>query len=360
MDELLSSYTALPNLHPAVVHFPVALLPLAVVFDLVGLAWRRQPFWERLAAALYALGALGAALAVWAGERAADSLLDVPPPVQPAIGRHSDAGHLVLYVFGLLAAVRLYLCWRDRRAERLGLVPVRAALAAVGLYGVWLVFAAADQGGALVYRHGLAVARPESPPAAEAATLETATPETATGLVERADGTLVWAPVGGAGDALAPLDGADGATVAALDGGGVAIEVSGFCLLLFEPELGDVQVEAELDLGGFTGRAGVAHHVRGLEERAHFAVGSDGTAELVDVRGGRASQLAQGRLEGWGPAGSVTVAVSSAGRHLKGLVDGRTVTHGHVPPPPAGRVGLFFDGTGSVRCTRVTITPLGG
>ena len=31
------SWTSLPNLHPALVHFPLALLPMAILFDVLGL-----------------------------------------------------------------------------------------------------------------------------------------------------------------------------------------------------------------------------------------------------------------------------------------------------------------------------------
>jgi hypothetical protein len=44
------------------------------------------------------------------------------------------------------------------------------------------------------------------------------------------------------------------------------------------------------------------------------------------------------------------LAVSVAGSHLKGYVDGQTRVHGHRPDPErTGRVGLLLKGTGLVR-----------
>lgn len=53
--------TSLPNLHPAAVHFPLALLPAAVLFEALSLALRRRAAWaERAACGLYVASALGA------------------------------------------------------------------------------------------------------------------------------------------------------------------------------------------------------------------------------------------------------------------------------------------------------------
>ena len=57
-----------PNVHPLVVHFPVALLAVAAFVDAVALAVRRRHPWVRASAVgLYALGALGTAAAFLTG-----------------------------------------------------------------------------------------------------------------------------------------------------------------------------------------------------------------------------------------------------------------------------------------------------
>lgn len=58
------------------------------------------------------------------------------------------------------------------------------------------------------------------------------------------------------------------------------------------------------------------------------------------------------------PDGSFAISVSSAGRHLKGMLDGRMVVHGHAGAPAAGGCGIVLDGEGVVWIHGVTVTPL--
>ena len=134
MSDFLS-WTSLPNFHPAVVHFPLALLPTAIFFDLVGLAMRRQEWLDRAASALYGAAALGGLLAQWAGERAADSLIGVPATIEPRIAEHSDWAHNAVWALGILAMVRLWVTLWDRESKRLALrsLVVILALGALAL-----------------------------------------------------------------------------------------------------------------------------------------------------------------------------------------------------------------------------------
>ncbi|MGH9751135.1 MAG: DUF2231 domain-containing protein, partial [Candidatus Polarisedimenticolia bacterium] len=55
MTDIFPSLGALPNLHAAVVHFPVALLVVAFAFDLGSFLLRRRVWIDRAAVALYVL-----------------------------------------------------------------------------------------------------------------------------------------------------------------------------------------------------------------------------------------------------------------------------------------------------------------
>ena len=64
-----------PNLHPIVVHFPIALLTAAVVVDFLGLFMRTRAAVRDTATWLYCAGAVVAILAYFTGRNGADAML---------------------------------------------------------------------------------------------------------------------------------------------------------------------------------------------------------------------------------------------------------------------------------------------
>lgn len=162
MSDWILSLTELPNLHPALVHFPLALLPAAIGFDLVALAgWlRRRPLVEGSTAALYALAALTAWATVWAGEEAEDSLAGLSAPVEALIEDHEEWGHRFLYAVAAVAVCRLAVAWWSRRggeSRHRAILAARSLVLAGALAALGLALGTADRGGGLVYRAGVAV-----------------------------------------------------------------------------------------------------------------------------------------------------------------------------------------------------------
>ncbi len=361
--------TSLPNLHPALVHFPIALLPTAVACDLVGLTetGRRRGARE-LGVVLWVAAALSAGLAQWAGEVAGDSLVDVPVQAQAALGEHSDWGHYTWWLVGSLAFLRVALAWWQRGETPRPSWPV-ALLALFGLGGVGMTLYTADLGGALVYRHGLGVSIPDRPESTSPDELDSENGERSfvSRLTERDGGGWTWAPLPGDTDALgAVLRAPKGATLDSLvatrpemeEQRGLVFEIDGDALLVFPGEFGDVQVSVELELLDFEGRVGLAHHVRSAGEAGLFALDApSGEFTLVTLRENAPAKLLD-EASGEIPARAFRLSVSAAGRHLRGTLDGTLVAHGHEPPLPSGGCGLFFDGRGRVRVLRVDVEPV--
>lgn len=367
MNEWVAQYTSLPNLHPAVVHFPIALVPLAALLDLAAAGSVMARGWlARAGALVWALAALSAGAAFWAGEHAADSLVGVDPQVQARISTHSDWALYTLWAAGILAAARLAVAfWRPDH---------RGALAVAGVLGLGvtaLVLRTADLGGALVYRHAVAVAAPASAPSDEAATEPVASAATAdigppeSRLRRTEDGAIEWrpAPQDGAalGTLLDPLSGASEVRASSPAAGGrqgLALEVTGRTLLALPGSFGDVQVDAELELAGFEGTVGLAHHVQGPDRAGLLRMTLPaGELALVTLRGGAAPKVLD-RARRALPDGAVELGVYAVGRHQRGIVSGETLLHGHEPALPDGRVGLLLDGEGVVTVRSITVTPI--
>jgi uncharacterized membrane protein len=339
MLEALLEATALPNLHPALVHFPIALAAVALLFDAVATVRRNWISLDASGAALWALAAAGAGAAYLAGERAAEAAGLLGNAAEVALGEHADAALAALVAVSLVAALRIWLAWRDRGANRVG----RGVLRTVALMGALAVQAlvayAADLGGALVYRHGVAVSLPE--PKADIATLKpggSAATAEANAREFRGDGLLIWSPSPG--------------------GEGISLIVSGQSRLALPGSWEDARLEVRIDPSAFEGSVGLGARVDGDTSGALFRIASDGTAALIARSAGRDTVLDQARLSL--PAGESTLALSVSGRHWKGFLDGRNVVHGHASLPAPGQMALLLVGEGTVRVVAVRVAPLGG
>lgn len=366
MFELLSSLTALPNIHPAVVHFPIALAFTALAVEVASLIIRRHVWLERSAALLYALAAGGAGVAYLAGRQAADTIGAIPARVEVALSDHADLALWTLIVLGIAAVIRVVASVgdRNRTSSRLG------ALRGVGLLALLvaagLITRTADLGGALVFRHGVAVnaAEPETPVSAapQPAAEETAV-DVGSRLLHGENGGLEWRPlavdVAALGEVISPGPGSDPAAVSAVagarEGVGLELAVDGASLLVLPGTFGDVVIEAELDLGDFEGMVGLAHHAAAADIAVLFTVSTGGEASLLRRNGGEIEVFDSASVAA--PSGVLALQSSVAGHHLKGFMDDQMVAHGHGDSGDPGRVGLFVDGRGVIRVLKVTVTP---
>lgn len=152
MGDLLAQYfpglSSMPNLHPLVVHFPIALLTCFLLLDVFGVLARNAAC-RRVAGALLYFGALFTAVAVGLGLYEAQSVSH-GADVHPIMIDHRNHG---LAVLGLALVLSL---WRRVGGERwsaLGTVLHLATAAAM----VFILAQGADLGGLMVYGHGVGV-----------------------------------------------------------------------------------------------------------------------------------------------------------------------------------------------------------
>jgi uncharacterized membrane protein len=136
--------------HPQIIHTPIVLIIVSLVFDLVGRALDRE-WWRKAALAMLVLGVLGAGGAVLSGLPAGEAAEHRGVP-EAAVDAHEEMAVLTLWL-GVATLV-----------ARLGaakLASVRGPLAGLALLlhvaTATTVAVAAHRGGMLVYHHGAAV-----------------------------------------------------------------------------------------------------------------------------------------------------------------------------------------------------------
>jgi len=149
----------MPNFHPLLVHFPIALIVVIVILDFLAIITRKKLFTDTATLATY-FAAVGGALAVVSGLFAEETVWHTEA-AHELIETHEVFGLISLGIIVVLAIFRL--AFRDKLSGGLKWVAFVIALAGAGTvaYGSYL-------GGEMVYRHGTGVKAAEDCAAKEA------------------------------------------------------------------------------------------------------------------------------------------------------------------------------------------------
>ena len=144
----------MPNLHPFLTHFPIALLTLSIVCECAALLLKREElsrvaWWSQLA------GTIGLAAAVASGILAGQSVAIVPAG-KPCFETHQELAFAASAVFAIL------LFWRIGSGTKrpAGRDKLFLLLFTAGVLAIW---GGAWYGGELVYRFGAGVRVPPGP-----------------------------------------------------------------------------------------------------------------------------------------------------------------------------------------------------
>jgi uncharacterized membrane protein len=146
--EVLPGIASMQNIHPMLVHFPLAFLSAFFVLDLAGSLFHK-PNWRAVASWLLYLGAVAAIFTATAGFIAADS---VPHGgnVHEIMENHENFGIAVVILSVLLSG------WRALKGGAIeGPANSLFLILAAVMCGVMVL--GADLGGLMVYRYGVSV-----------------------------------------------------------------------------------------------------------------------------------------------------------------------------------------------------------
>ncbi len=140
----------LTHIHPMLVHFPIALLILGFLAELVALALKKK-FFADAAFLLLITGALGAVAAVLSGSYAAGGLEEAGT-LKQAVETHEGAAELAMWLAVIAAAFRTALVLIRKYTGSL-----RYLSAVLFLVAVLAAARAGYYGGELVFKHAAGV-----------------------------------------------------------------------------------------------------------------------------------------------------------------------------------------------------------
>ncbi|MDP3147974.1 MAG: DUF2231 domain-containing protein [Ignavibacteria bacterium] len=138
------------HLHPMIVHFPIALLIVGFLAEVVGLVLKKE-FFTKAAFYLLILGTLGVVSAYITGNIAGDGVSETGQ-LKNALETHEQAAQLTLWLMVGAAIVRIALVWMKKFDGILKYVAFVLFLA-----GVLSVARTGFYGGELVYKHAAGV-----------------------------------------------------------------------------------------------------------------------------------------------------------------------------------------------------------
>ena len=139
------------NLHPLLIHFPIALLLSSVLFYWAGLRWKERGL-DKAASYTLWLGLVGTAVTIISGLVAAQSV-PLDSPAMQTLTTHKFLGIATFVIFGMQAIC----AWRSKGVYSSG---KRVLHTVIQLIGVALIIAVGSYGGELVYTFGIGVLVP--------------------------------------------------------------------------------------------------------------------------------------------------------------------------------------------------------
>lgn len=147
--EFFPGLSEMENIHPLLVHFPIAFLSAFVVIEFLGLVFRKQEL-RMVASWMLYLGTLGAMAAVAAGLWASETVSHGGGEIHSMMDKHRNYGLNVLALAIVLSV------WRLLTGGRFSLIG-RIFHFILALVMVGNMALGADLGGLMVYKHGVAV-----------------------------------------------------------------------------------------------------------------------------------------------------------------------------------------------------------
>ena len=348
-----------PNIHPMIVHFPIALLVAGLVADLLSLILSRRPALRDAATWLYCAGAAGAIAAYLTGENAADSML-LPAEVAPLVDVHDNWAFRTTLLFTLLAAARVALPFFMTLKA-----PAWWAAFVLALAGLGMLFQTADHGAQLVYEHGLGVQAITTDAPVEELVPEVAAGQLDPGPIDLGDGSWVWRPVQGADAVLAEQftwvqNSSAGLSAAMVDdaekGAVLGLHPAGApALLVSGGAIDAAQADVHVNVDQLDGELRILLHASDADNFDYFSV--DGTtAALGRVEDGAAKVFEKQEIDA---SGWLFLRVFGGAGHFRGYVNGDLVAHGHADDLPPGPFGLQVSGFGMVLVEQIQVQAVG-
>ncbi|MFU8861717.1 MAG: DUF2231 domain-containing protein [Cyclonatronaceae bacterium] len=345
-----------PNIHPIVVHFPIALLAVAVLLDFIRLAVRQPAGLNLSVQILYGLGTLGLIVAFITGRQATETV-EVAGQAFTVLASHENWALATMIFFIAFFGLRFAAYWYQLDT----LKSTSAASVVLGLIGMGLVTITGDRGGELVFGHGVGVvAIEELQRVLDEKSDRLAELEGAAGPQIGEDGSWTWRIVAGAETRILKdftwLSGnPDAVHIQRNEEGGrhdlsITLEEDQKIILVLEQETGAVEGRLYMLTDDFDGQISLIHNYKNTENYQYLRF-NQSRVEQGQMLNGEDNLLGSGNTAqtDW-----IEMRVQASGGHFYGHINGDQVVHTHTSQMEPGYTGLKLKGSGTFRLRQIS------
>lgn len=347
-----------PNIHPMIVHFPVVLLMIAVLFDVIGLFFTKFDWLKKSALFLYFLGTIAAVVAFLTGRAASDGL-NIPANVINAVNDHADWAEITLWFFSIYTIIRLLIGYFSKSLKKVIVIPI----VLLGLLGIYFLYQTGDHGAKLVFGYGLGTGniisekdgsiKSEDKREQISNSTFTISNNGSWNLTFNADiesilsNKFKW--IEGSLEELSPMyDESEGSLMFHLD---KEVRRGGF---VYDNSIKGVQVTAKINIDDFNGEVELIHNF--VDKNNYDFLGiKNGVLSLSRKSNGEIETFEKDKFQS---SGWLEIRVVSGGSHFRGYLNNKMIVHGHGSEPNPGSVGMKFSGKGSISIKMIKVESL--
>jgi uncharacterized membrane protein len=356
--ELFTAPEWAPNIHPLIVHFPIALLVMAALANVITFLVPEEWWDETKNTILYVAGTISAGFTYYSGTIAADTVF-LPAEAQSVLSEHAGWAEYLLWFFILYALIRLAFHWFglfDKKAFKI------IAFITV-LPGLFMVYETAEYGGKMVYGYGAGTGQLLESKEEELFEPADSASMVSSSFTKQENGNWSWQINSNAvSDLIANFHWVEGSIqqlkpeVKSTEPLRLKLEAKEQPnVFVTHDSFQNVQVDYYLNLTNLEGEVELIHHLQDTENYDFVSLNEEGLIRQGRVENGSRMLFEEGTFE---PKGELFIRVVGDGTHFRGYVDREMKVHGHGEAPEEGAVGLKLKGNGSLLISKIELTQL--
>ncbi|MEQ8577984.1 MAG: DUF2231 domain-containing protein [Balneola sp.] len=359
-----------PNIHPMIVHFPIALFILAIIMDVAGYFLPESWWDEKKNLILYGLSGIAGIGTYFSGKEAADSVF-IEAEAQNLLTEHADWAEYTVWFIALYALVRIGLYVWDKSDIK----PVRVGMTLLSFTGAVLLFQTSNRGAQMVYQYGVGVQKAEIENSTQDAHVSdhnetgdlagVSSTESSSTFIKTDNGNWEWeiekSAVSDLKNNFHWLEGSlEGLNAEALKttSGSYALAFSGNNMngfLVGHGSYDKVQVDYYVDISALDGKIMLTNNVIDESNFDFVSITSNGIVKQGRIANGEEEIFEEGTTD---VSKIMFVRVVGNGTHFRNYVNKEMIVHGHGDAPKAGGVGLKVSGSGTIVLEKMSLTKL--